>query len=382
MKFIHTADWHLGRTLHGVSLLDDQHHALAGFLDLVRDERPDFVIVAGDIFDRSVPGADAVSVLDETLCRLLLDLRVPVFMIAGNHDSPERLGFGARLFRERGLHVAGPFAPEITALPATPGSTECEIFLLPYAEPAIVRERYGDPEIVTHDLAMAGTARRIAAARRQGARAILVGHAFVEGGSATDSERPLSVGNAGTVSAAHLADFDYVALGHLHRPQRVGRDAVRYAGSLLKYSCSEARDVKSVEVVELDATGLRVRAVPLPPRRELSVVAGNFAELLAGGRSHLAREHYLRIDLADETMPLDAMGRLREVFPHLLHLERQSVRAAAESPGLAPRDHRTVRPADMFDAFFQEVTGQPIAPAQQAKMASVLDEMAAQENVR
>ncbi len=381
MKFIHTADWHLGRTLHGVSLLDDQHHVLRGLCDLVKEESPDCVIVAGDIYDRAIPSADAVSVLDEILCRLLLDLNTPVFLIAGNHDSPERIGFASRLLAERGLHVAGSLQ-NVSGIKVGVGTDVCHVFLLPYAEPALHRERFADPEISSHDQAMAAAVARIADARTIQTPAILVGHAFVEGGTSSESERPLSVGGAETVSAAHFTPFDYVALGHLHRAQTIGSNAVRYSGSLLKYSFSEANDVKSVNVVELQEGALQIRTVPLSPRRDLSEVEGHFAELLQVGAAMRQRVHYLSIDLLDEVMPLDAMGQLREVFPHLLHIDRKQLRLAAEARDQNTRDHRKVGHEEMFRAFFEDVTANEISEDQTGKLREILTNLETLEAAR
>jgi exonuclease SbcD len=375
MKFIHTADWHLGRTLHGVSLLDDQYHVLQNLCDIVREESPDCVIVAGDIYDRAIPAADAVSLLDEILCRLLLDLKTPVFLIAGNHDSPERIGFASRLLNDRGLHVAGPL-PAASGIRLGVGAGACEIFLLPYAEPAVHRERFADPEISSHDKALSAAVARIATARTPGIPAVLVGHAFVEGGASSESERPLSVGGVETVSAAHFAPFDYVALGHLHRAQAISEDAVRYSGSILKYSFSEANDVKSVNVVELEnSVPPRVRSVPLSPRHGLSALEGHFAKLLKEGAALPQRDHYLSIDLLDEIMPLDAMGQLREVFPNLLHIDRRQLRIAAEESDQNRRDHRKVGHEEMFRAFYEEVTAGRISEDQTGTLREALADL-------
>lgn len=373
MRFLHTADWHLGRILHGVPLLEDQRHVLEQILAIARDERPDFLLVAGDVYDRTVPPAEAVDLLGETLERLALDLRLPTFLIAGNHDCPHRLGFGARLLGQSGIRLAGMLTAACCDEPVpfrSVSGEELDIFLLPYAEPAVVREALADDEIRCHDSAMRAAAARMARTRQPGRRRLLVGHAYVDGGEATDSERPLTVGGAGTVSPAHFAGFDYAALGHLHRPQRVGA-AARYSGSILKYSFSETRDRKSVTMVELPADGgpAACREIPLTPRREMSVLSGTFQELCERGAAGCPeRDHFLSVELTDEVMVLDPRGRLEPFFPNILHLDRRALRSAARKDNgeaSAGSDLRRVGPGEIFGAFFRDVKGAALTGEQQ-----------------
>ena len=386
MRFLHTADWHLGRVLHGVSLLEDQAHVLEQILAVARDERPDFLLVAGDVYDRTVPPAEAVALFSETLERLALDLRLPAFLIAGNHDCPQRLGFGARLLGQSGVRLAGPFTAPCCDAPISFRSEAGElldIFLLPYAEPAVCRQTLADDEIRCHDSAMRAATGRMARTAQPGRRRLLVGHAYVDGGEATDSERPLSVGGAGTVSPAHFAGFDYVALGHLHRPQRAGSVA-RYAGSILKYSFSEAHDRKSVTMVELPAHGgpAECREIPLTPRRELSLLAGTFQELCERAADCPAREHFLSVELTDDVMVLDPRGRLEKFYPHILHLDRRALRSAAAAnagDGAVPRDLRRVGPKEVFGAFFRDVKGAALTDEQSAAFAEAFGALPADQ---
>lgn len=377
MRFLHTADWHLGRLLHGVALLEDQAHVLEQVLGVAQQERPDFLLIAGDVYDRAVPSAEAVELLSTTLERLALDLKLPTLVIAGNHDCPQRLGFGTRLLAQSGVRVAGNLTAACCDEPftlTTANGEQADIFLLPYAEPAVCRARLEDPAVRCHDSAMGALTSRMrrqaAASGEPGRRRVLVGHAYVDGSEATDSERPLSVGGAGTVSAAHFAGFDYVALGHLHRPQRVG-EVARYAGSLLKYSFSEARDRKSVTMVEMPAGGGPTHCwdIPLSPRREVSTLTGTFQELCAQAADDPRREHYLSVDLLDDVMVLDAKGRLEEHYPHILHLDRRILRRAAEGGAdgaTAGSELRRIGPESVFAAFYRDVRGSELT-AEQAR---------------
>ncbi|MCV2216940.1 exonuclease SbcCD subunit D [Thauera sp. Sel9] len=372
MRFLHSADWHLGRVHHGVSLLEDQAHILGEFVRLAADVRPDAILLAGDIYDRSVPPAEAVRLLDLVLTELVRGLRIPVVMIAGNHDGPDRLAFGAGLLGGAGLTVRGPF--EIPARPLVLHDEHgaVAIHALPYVEPAVVRNAVagqqsgeggeGARAVDSHQAALAVQLQAARAAQPPGARSVVVAHAFVLGGSESESERPLSVGASGAVDAALFDGFDYVALGHLHRPQQVGQARIQYSGSLLKYSFSEADHVKSVNLVELDAAGAcTVERIALTPRRDLRIVEGQLDAILAAGAADPARDDYILARLTDSGALLDAMGRLRSVHPNALAIERPQL--LGDGPGRAAADHRRVRMQDLFASFHRDTTGQPLDEA-------------------
>jgi len=374
MRFLHTSDWHLGRILHGRSLIEDQAHVLDRFVDLVRDARPDAVLIAGDVYDRAVPPAEAVELLDDTLSRIVLGQGVPVLVIAGNHDSPERLGFGARLLAERGLTIVGRVdAPRAVAFEDDWGRVV--VHPLPYAEPALVRDAFGD-DVADHEAALAALLGRVRAAHPAGVRSVVMAHAFVAGGAESDSERPLSVGGSAVVDAGLFDGFDYVALGHLHRPQRVGADHVRYAGSLLKYSTSEAGHAKSVSLVELRAPGERtVEEIALAPLRDLRVLTGSLDALIASAATDPAREDYVFARLTDRGALLDPMARLREAWPNALGCERTVLSVAGDGAGARGRA-RELDTRALFGDFFREVTGEALDDAQTAALDEVLEELA------
>ena len=419
MRFLHSADWHLGRVYHGVSLLEDQAHALQQFVRIAADTRPDAILLAGDIYDRSVPPAEAVRLLDLVLSELILELKIPVVMIAGNHDGPDRLAFGSGLLQRAGLTVRGPVEMEASPLVLRDAHGEVEIHALPYAEPALVRSACGNDAIADHHAALAAQTAAVRAAQMPGRRSVVVAHAFVQGGAESESERPLSVGGTGAVGVGVFDGFDYAALGHLHRPQAIGTkrggegaadasggsaaeadpsaDAVdaanvanatnaanvaapwrsariQYSGSLLKYSFAEADHAKSVNLVELDAEGrCSVERIPLVPRRDLRILEGELAALVAAAATDPARDDYVLARLTDHGALLDAMGKLRSAYPNALAIERPTL--TGEGPGCVTADHRRTRIQDLFASCHEETTGVALEPAAQAALDRVVDRL-------
>jgi len=374
MRFLHTADWHLGRVFHGVHLTEDQAHLLAQLVELARDARCDAVIVAGDVYDRAIPPAEAVDLLDATLCKLVLDLKVPTIVIAGNHDSSRRVGFAGRVLRHQGLHMAGEVAAHAQPIALQDDAGSIHVYPLPYAEPAVVRQHLGDAEIHTHQEALAAQLEDIRRRHPKGERSIVVAHCFVSGGRASESERPLSVGGAEAVEPACFDGFDYVALGHLHRPQASG-ERIHYSGSLMKYSFSEADHRKAVNIVEMDARGAcSVERVRLAPARDVRCVSGLMREVLEAAADSPDADDYLMVTLLDSGPILDAMGRLREVYPNALHIERPALLARAEADAARP-DQRKLSDAELFAAFFSQVTGEALTGPQADAYARVVDRM-------
>ncbi len=386
MRLLHTADWHLGRIFHGQHLTEDQAYLLDQVVDIVRESGVDAVLIAGDVYDRAVPPPEAVSLLDDVLARLVLGLRVPVVVIAGNHDSPERLGFASRLLERGGLHVAGVPAPDGGPVVLEDRHGPVQIHPLPYTEPPVARQVLGLDGLDDHDSATGAFLDRLRGDRLDGSqthppggrRTVVVAHAFVAGGASSESERPLSVGGAGTVDPSRFRGFTYVALGHLHRPQAAGADHVRYSGSLFKYSFDEADHEKSVTLVEVDADGkVRVEEVPLRPRRDVRRVEGYFRDLLAGrGVPPGSREDYLMVTLLDTGAVLDPIGRLREVYPNVLHVERPALWTGGRDAGQgAGAERLRLDDMDLFRAFFLDVTGEQLSEEQEAAYASVVEDL-------
>ncbi|MFW5738863.1 MAG: exonuclease SbcCD subunit D [Myxococcota bacterium] len=372
MRLIHTSDWHLGRLFHNIHLTDDQAHVLDQFVALVRDEKPDAVLIAGDIYDRAFPPASAVELLDDVLHRLAGDLRVPTFVIAGNHDSPERLGFGARLLGQRGLHVAGTLTQGLAPVTLSDHHGDVDVFLVPYASPEVVRAWCGSDDVVDHPSAMQRLLQSVRGRCTPGRRSIVVAHAFVQGGEESESERALEVGGAGAVPSELFESLHYVALGHLHGPQLVRSERLRYPGSLLKYSFSETEHEKSVALVEMDAQGaVRVRPRPLSPRRDVRVIEGTMQQVLDGAATDSCRDDYIKVRLLDAGPVLDAMAKLREVYPNVLHLERPHLGASTDARREAV-DPRRLGTLELFEAFFDQVSGQRLDDRQREEVIAAI----------
>lgn len=375
MRILHTSDWHLGRIFYGVHLTDDQAYILDQFVRLVIDEKPDVVLIAGDVYDRSVPPTEAVRLLDEVLSRILLDACVPIILIAGNHDSPERLEFGASLLARQGLHIVGQ--PGKANSPVIIYDSEGPVYFcpIPYAEPAVVRERLAVPDAADHNRAMQAQVRQATAPVPHGTRAVALAHAFVAGGEESESERPLSIGGSGMVEAASFQQFHYVALGHLHQPQNVGGEHLHYAGSLLKYSFAEATHKKSITLVDMDGAGeVVLNTISLSPRREVRCLQGCIRELLTGPRNGESKEDYLMVALTDQGAILDAIGKLREVYQNVLHIERPYLLTGGELRGPVG-DHRRQSELALFSSFYEQVTGAPLSDGQARAFAETVEEL-------
>jgi exonuclease SbcD len=364
MRFLHTADWHLGRLFHQVHLTEDQDAVLRQLIAIARDARVDAVVVAGDVYDRAVPPPEAVRLLDDVLAELLIGAKIPVIVTAGNHDSPERLAFASRLLSAQGLHLFGLPSKDLAPVVLADAYGPVAFYVAPYAEPALVRERLDAPGAIDHDSAMDAMLSSLLTAHPPNGRAVFVGHAFVQGGTGSDSERPLSVGGAGTVNGARLAPFCYAALGHLHRPQTVGRESTRYAGSLLKYSVDEIGQDRSVTIVDVDAAGrVTTEGVLLRPRRELRRIEGTLDELLRGEGAGTggSRDDYIVARLTDPHPVLDPAARLRRIYPNLLTIERLESTIAGEIA--ASGDKRGLDHDTLFELFFKDMMGEEATAA-------------------
>lgn len=377
LRVLHTSDWHLGRALHEEPLLEDQAWALDRLVALARDERPDALVVAGDVYDRAVPPPEAVELLDDVLTRLA-ELGVPVVAIAGNHDSPERLSFGSRLLSPRGVHLRG--ALDRAADPVELAGKGL-VYALPFVDPEVVRGLERDEALRGHAAATERVVSRVRAdAAGRGLPTVLVAHAFVQGALPTpDSERPIVVGTAGSIPPELLAGFDYVALGHLHAPQEVS-PGMRYSGSLLRYSFSEATHEKGVLLVEVERGRAAARVVPLGARRDVVRLQGTLADLLR--REDLARHErdLVEVTLEDEGYVVDAKNRLQARFVHVLNVVRREL---AVPPGQGAFREQVAGAAGdelrLFDSFFATVTGALPGPDHRQVFVDALAEIGRKE---
>jgi exonuclease SbcD len=379
VRFLHTSDWHLGRLFHGVHLTEDQAYVLTQFIDLVRDSKPDVIIIAGDIYDRAVPPIEAVELLNEIVCQILLEYKVPIIMIAGNHDSAERLGFGSRLLAGQGLYVVGSLTKEIAPITLYDKYGPVYFGPLTYGEPALVRERLACPKVGNYEQAMQAMIQQVARNIPTGARSVAIAHAFIAGSMESESERPLSIGGSSMVSSAIFQSFSYTALGHLHNSQQAGDPFIHYSGSLLKYSFSEALQQKGINLVEIDQQGnVTIEKVSLSPRRDVRCIKGYFNEILQQPMEATTRQDYLLVTLLDSEPILDAMGKLREIYPNVLQIESPRFSKTGVLSGLAT-DHRRLSEKELFAAFFTQMTGESMTTEQQAQLVAVIEELYREE---
>jgi exonuclease SbcD len=376
-RILHTSDWHLGRALHEEPLLEDQAWALERLVALAKEVRPDALVVAGDVYDRAVPPAEAVELLDDVLTRLA-ELGVPVVAIAGNHDSAERLSFGARLLAARGVHLRGALAGAAEPIRIADRGL---VYALPFVEPEIVRGLEGDEALRGH---AAATERVLARVRADAAErhlpTVLVAHAFVQGAAQTpDSERPVVVGTAGAIPPETIAGFDYVALGHLHAPQDVAPGA-SYSGSLLKYSFSEADHAKGVVLAEVERGRASVRRIRLGARRDVVRLRGRLEYLLRSPDLAPHEKDLVEVTLEDEGYVLDAKRKLGARFPHVLSVVRRELTAA---PGMGTFGQQVAGAGrddlKLFESFFKAVTDALPGPEHREAFAGALAEIERKE---
>lgn len=365
MKFIHLSDLHLGKRVNECSMLEDQRYILGEILRIVDREAPEAVLIAGDVYDKSVPSAEAVALLDDFLVRLAgRDLQV--LLISGNHDSPERLAFGGRLMAERGVHIAPVYDGRVAPVTLTDEYGPVRVYLLPFVKPSHVRRCFPDREVDTYTDALAAAIGAMGV--DPALRNVLVTHQFVTGAARCDSEE-VSVGGTDNVDVSVFAPFDYVALGHLHGPQTVGRETVRYCGTPLKYSFSEAGQHKSATVVELGEKGTTaVRTVPLVPLRDLVELRGTYEEVTFRGFYEGAgwQRDYVHITLTDEEDVPNAVGKLRVIYPNLMKLDydNRRTRAGISLEGAEEVERRS--PLELLEEFYEKQNGQPMGEEQRA----------------
>lgn len=373
MKCVHLSDLHLGKRVNGFSMLDDQRDILNKILAIIRAEQPQAVLIAGDVYDKPVPPGEAVALFDEFLVALSR-MEIQVFVISGNHDSPERIAFGGRLMEARGVHMSPVYDGTVEPVVLEDGFGKTAFYMLPFIRPAHVRRAFPDETIESYTGALRTAICHMAP--DPGIRNVLITHQFVTGGERCESEE-INVGGADNVDAAVFAPFDYVALGHLHGPQQVGAETLRYCGTPLKYSFSEKDHVKSVTVVELEEKGtVHVRTLPLTPLHDLRQLWGSYAELtLRENYLGTAVEDYLHIVLTDEEDVPGAMGRLRSIYPNIMKLDYDNLRT--RSAGLSPAEEpKTFKgEAEWFQSLYELQNGQPMGDEQRAYCDGLLEKI-------
>lgn len=357
---MHLADLHLGKRVNGFSMMEDQEYILNRILEIMEEEQPDGLLIAGDVYDKTIPPAEAVRLMDDFLTAVAAK-HVPVFLISGNHDSAERVAFGHQLMQGSGIWISPVYDGTIRHHTLEDRWGEVNIYLIPFLRTSVVRSFFPDVEIEDYTDALRTIIEdlQVDTSRRN----VVLAHQFVTAAGALpetcDSEQ-LSVGGLDRVDGSVFSPFDYTALGHLHGPQRVGSETIRYAGSPLKYSFSELHQKKSVTVAELRAKGeTEIRQIPLQPRREMTELRGTFEEILEEARKKgVPQTDYYHMILTDETDVVDALSRLREYYPNimLLDYDNRRTRSQKEVEQLDRVEERT--PGELFAALYEQQNGQ------------------------
>ena len=378
MKFIHTADWHFGKTLRGASLIDDQAYISEEFFKIVDERKPDVVIIAGDVYDRGVPSADAVELFNEFLSKLT-ERKTKIVCISGNHDSATRLNFGSSLFEKSGFFLRTQISENPEPIIFQDDFGDVYFAPIPFFEPGLIRAKFF-PNDTEKRLSFDEANKIYIDALRDkipaGKRSVAVAHVFISGETKTDSVREI-VGGADGISAAHFKDFNYTALGHLHAPRAAGGEFVRYSGSPLKYSFDEAAQNKSVTLVEMGADGNpKIETIEFVPRRDVRVVEGTLDELLNLEKT----EDYIRAVVKGDTSFVNVADRLSYVFPNLLATEREERIYNSEEISDPTNSVTKLSISDQFAEFFSEMTGEPLSDEQLREMENFLSELQKNDN--
>lgn len=383
MRILHTADWHLGKIVHGLHMTEDQREILNQFIDIIIREKPNVIVIAGDIYDRAVPPKEAVELLNDMLNKICVELNIPIVAVSGNHDSVDRLGFGTTLFRSQQLYLTTTIEQALQPVTFTNEKEKVCFHLIPYLEPEQVKHYFEDNTIQTHQDAMERLIQQIEENIDKHAVNIFVGHAFIAGGMESDSEERLTmIGGSPYIDAALFKSFDYVALGHLHQAQQITNEFIRYSGSLLKYSFSEAKHMKSVVLLDIEDAHKSVKKIPLKPKKDMRIIEGYFQDLL-DGTTEPPTEDYVQIKLLDDGQIIDPVSKLRKLFPNILHLERKhqlSHQSLKEIKMMKQKQEMTHE--QLFSSFYQEIKGEALPEERATYVQEVIQEVMTEERER
>lgn len=373
MKFIHLSDLHIGKRVNDFSMIEDQAYILTKILNIIDEQQPDGVFISGDVYDKAVPSAEAVALFDDFLYRLA-QRELQTYVISGNHDSPERIAFGGRLMNQSGVYMSPVYHKDIAPITVHDEHGAINIYLLPFIKPTHVRAQFPEASIesYTQAIQVALDYLQVDSSKRN----VLLTHQFVAGSLRSESEE-LSVGGSDNVAVDVFEAFDYVALGHLHKPQHVGRETIRYCGTPLKYSFSEANDVKSVTVVEMGAKGeIEITTVPLVPKRDLKQLRGTYDDLmLKSNYDSLNLDDYYRITLIDEHDVPDALQKLRTVYPNIMKLDYDNARTQALTliEGASAIEQKT--PLELVGEFYEQQNNQALSSEQAALLTTLIEQI-------
>ncbi|MBR5646952.1 MAG: exonuclease SbcCD subunit D [Treponema sp.] len=373
MKLIHLSDLHLGKKIKENSLQEDHVYILKQIIEIIQSEKPDAVLIAGDVYDRSLPSVEAVTLFDDFITKLSL-LKIPVMIISGNHDSAERLTFASRLLKNNQIYISRKYDGNAECVVLNDEYGKVNFYFLPFIKPAVVQQFYPDEKIETYTDAVSLAINKMNIDKSS--RNVLLAHQFVTGAQRSDSEE-LSVGGLDNVDSRVFNDFDYVALGHLHGPQTAGSERIRYSGSPLKFSFSEVNQKKGVLIVELDKDGFKeCRTIPLVPLRDMIKIKGKYDELLLKKNyESLNLEDFIHITLTDEDEIPDAFYKLRTIYKNLLTLEYDNLRTKNNSTISFTEEIKALSPLERFDRLYEMQNNCPMNDEQKSFLEKLIEEI-------
>lgn len=371
MKILHLSDLHFGKRLNNFSLLEDQIYVNQQIFQLAKNQKIDAVIIAGDIFDKSIPSADAVQLFDDFL-NSWAELNLPIFIINGNHDSAERLSFGLNIFSHNNIYISPVYNGEIKSITLKDNYGNINFYLLPFLKPSMVRPFFPDEEIKSHTQALKIALKNLPLNKDE--RNILIAHQFVTGAVISDSEE-INVGGLDNIDAHIFDDFDYVALGHIHTPQTILRDTIRYCGSLLKYSFSEANQQKSATIIDITTKEqINITTFPIKPLHDMRKIKGSYAELTnRQNYINTNTDDYIFATLTDEEDIPDAINRLRSIYPNIMQLEYDNKRTRTNQIIDTSDINSLKTPIEFFNEFYQLQNNQGLNDAQMQIMQDLID---------
>ncbi len=374
MKFVHLSDLHIGKRVNEFSMLEDQEYILTVIINIIDEQAPDGVIIAGDIYDKAVPSAEAVELFDDFLVRLSKrDLKV--FVISGNHDSAERIAFGGRLMDKSGIYMSPVYNGKVESITLTDEFGEVNVYMLPFVKPSNVRRFFPDSEIASYTDAVRVAVKSMNIDKEK--RNILITHQFVTGASRTESE-DVSVGGTDNVEASVFEDLDYVALGHIHRAQKCGSEFIRYSGTPLKYSFSEAKDSKTVTVLNIREKGdIDLDFIPLIPKRDMVEIKGKYDEITLKSfwENTSYQQDYVHITLTDEEDIPDVLTKLRVIYKNIMKLDYDNKRTRTANEINGAEKVREKTPLEHFSDFYELQNGQPLSEEQISFVTDIIEQI-------
>ncbi len=373
MKFIHLSDLHLGKTIHEYSMTEDQEYIMRKILNIIDEEQPQGIFICGDIFDRTIASTEALRLFDNFLVDLV-QREISVYIISGNHDSPERLSFGSRLIALSGVHISPAYDGRIAKHSVNDEHGDIDIYLMPFLKPIFVRRHFPEEEISTWSDALNLVIKSMSVNTER--RNILLAHQFVTGAFRSESEE-INVGGADNVDIGVFEAFDYVALGHLHGPQSMENGKIRYCGTPLKYSFSEANQNKSITVIEFGEKGhVDTKEIPLVPMRDMIEIRGKYLDITARDfYQGLDRNNYYRITLTDEEDQPDAIGKLRVIYPNLMRLDYDNKRTRAGSKSIDNVDANLLTPMELFEILYMKQNHREMSHIQKGYLGGIIDKV-------